>query len=36
MAALPKATYMYNIVPIRIPVIFIIEIERSGMRGDGW
>jgi hypothetical protein len=32
MATLPKAIYMSNAIPIKITIIFIIEIEKSTLK----
>jgi hypothetical protein len=32
MATLPKATYMFNIITIKIPMILITEIEKSTLK----
>jgi N-glycosylase/DNA lyase len=32
IAVLPKAIYVYNAIPIKIPMIFIIEIAKSTLK----
>jgi hypothetical protein len=32
MATLPKAIYMFDAIPIKIPMTFIIEMEKSTLR----
>jgi hypothetical protein len=32
MAIVPKVTYMFNVIPIKIPMAFMTEIEKSTLK----